>query len=40
VPEKMDAAIKWLKSEYPEKPIIPVSAKTGENMDKIYEMMK
>jgi len=39
-PEKMDAAIKWLKIEYPNKPMIPVSAKTGENMDKIYEMMK
>ena len=39
-PEKMGAAIKWLKTEYPDKPMIPVSAKTGENMDKIYEMMK
>lgn len=34
--EKMDAAIQWLKKEYPDKPIYPVSAKTGENMDKLY----
>ncbi len=39
-PEKMDSAINWLKSEYPEKPIIPVSTKTGENLDKVYEMMQ
>jgi len=39
-PEKMNDAIKWLKAEYPNKPMIPVSTKTGENMDKIYEMMQ
>ena len=39
-PEKMAAAIGWLKKEYPEKPLFPVSAKTGENMEKIYEMMQ
>ena len=39
-PAQMDAATKWLKKEYPEKPIIPVSNKTGENMEKVYEMMQ
>ncbi|MCL2295784.1 MAG: GTPase [Methanomassiliicoccaceae archaeon] len=39
-PEKMDATIKWLKAEYPDKLMIPVSTKTGENLDKVYEMMQ
>jgi len=39
-PAQMDDAIKWLKAEYPDKPMIPVSTKTGENLDKIYEMMQ
>ena len=39
-PEKMADVIKWLKTEYPDKPMIPVSTKTGENMDKVYEMMQ
>lgn len=38
--EQMDSAITWLKSEYPDKPMIPVSTKTGENLDKVYEMMQ
>jgi len=38
--EAMNDAITWLKKEYPDKPMIPVSTKTGENMDKVYEMMK
>jgi len=38
--EKMDAATKYLKAEYPDKPIIPVSTKTGENLQKVYEMMQ
>jgi G3E family GTPase len=38
-PGKMDAAIKWMSTEYPDKPIIPVSTKTGENMEKVYGMM-
>jgi G3E family GTPase len=38
--EKMDAAINWLSGEYPNKPIIPVSSKTGENMDIVYGMMQ
>lgn len=39
-PEKIDAAIKWLKAEYPDKLMIPVSSKTNENMDKVYGMMQ
>jgi G3E family GTPase len=39
-PEKMEATIKWLKEKYPDKPMIPVSTKTGENLDKVYEMMQ
>ena len=39
-PEQMDAAIRWLKTEYPDKPMIPVSTKTGENLEKVYEMMQ
>ena len=38
-PESMNAAIGWLKAEYPKKPMIPVSTKTGENMEKVYGMM-
>ena len=39
-PEKMEAAIQWIRAEYPDKPIIPVSTKTGENLDKVYGMMQ
>jgi Putative GTPases (G3E family) len=39
-PEKMKAAMDWLKKEYPNKPMIPVSTKTGENLEKVYEMMQ
>jgi G3E family GTPase len=39
-PDKVNDAINWLKKEYPDKPMIPVSNKTGENMDKVYEMMQ
>ncbi|MDY0294094.1 MAG: GTP-binding protein [Candidatus Methanomethylophilaceae archaeon] len=38
-PSKMEAAISWVKKEYPDTPIIPVSAKTGENLDKFFERM-
>lgn len=30
----------WLKDRYPNKPIIPISASTGENLEKVYEMMR
>ncbi|MCL2317776.1 MAG: GTPase [Methanomassiliicoccaceae archaeon] len=39
-PEKMAAATHWIRTEYPDKPIIPVSTKTGENMEKVYGMMQ
>jgi len=38
-PEKTASAIQWIRTEYPDKPIIPVSTKTGENMEKVYGMM-
>jgi len=39
-PAEMEAAIEWLRSECPGRPIIPISTRTGENLDKVYEMMK
>lgn len=39
-PEKMASATGWLKSQYPDKPVIPVSTKTGENLERVYEMMQ
>lgn len=39
-PEELAEAKNWLKNEYPDKPIINVSNKTGENLDKVYGMMK
>jgi len=39
-PEKMASAVSWLKEKYPDVPLIPVSVKTGENLEKIYGMMK
>lgn len=39
-PEKLAEAVNWLRFEYPDKEVIAVSNKTGENMDKVYEMMK
>ena len=39
-PEKIEQIKAWVHESFPEKPIQEISAKTGENMDKIYEMMK
>jgi G3E family GTPase len=39
-PEKLAAATAWIHREYPDKEIIPVSTKTGENLEKVYGMMK
>jgi G3E family GTPase len=39
-PEKIADATKWLNTEFPEKMVIPVSNKTNENLDKVYELMK
>lgn len=39
-PEKIADATKWLNTEFPDKKVIPVSNKTNENLDKVYELMK
>jgi len=39
-PEKIAAATDWLKREYPDKEIIQASNKTGQNLDRIYELMQ
>lgn len=39
-PEKIEQIKAWVHESFPEKPIQEISAKTGENMDKLYEMMK
>ena len=39
-PEKMKEIKEWMASEFPSKPLLPISVKTGENLDKVYEMMK
>lgn len=39
-PEKIVDATKWLNTEFPDKKVIPVSNKTNENLDKVYELMK
>lgn len=38
--EKMDEVLDWLRFEFRDREIIPVSLKTGENMDKVHGMMK
>ncbi len=39
-PESISKAKTWLAAEFPEKEIIPVSTKTGENLERVYELMK
>ncbi|MCK9322796.1 MAG: GTP-binding protein [Candidatus Methanomethylophilaceae archaeon] len=39
-PEQLASAAAYLKREYPDKLIISVSNKTGQNLDKVYELMK
>lgn len=38
-PEKIKEVTDWLSSEFPGKNILPISIKTGENLDKVYELM-
>jgi len=38
--ESLDRATKWLSSTYPNKPILNVSTKNGDNMDKVMGMMQ
>ena len=39
-PEKIKEITGWLKEKFPEIPVLPVSVKTGENFEKVEEMMK
>lgn len=39
-PGQIDEIEQYLKTNFPGKPIIAVSAKTGENVDKLYELMR
>lgn len=39
-PAQIAAATQYLNGQFPGKPVIPVSTKTGDNLEKIYEMMK
>lgn len=39
-PGQIDEIEKYLKTNFPGKPVIAVSAKTGENVDKLYELMR
>lgn len=39
-PGQIDSIKAWFEEEFPGKQLLPVSAKTGENMDKVYEMMQ
>ena len=39
-PEQLASAAAYLKREYPDKLILSVSNKTGQNLDKVYELMK
>ena len=39
-PEELAEVTNWLKFEYPDKPVYPISIKDGKNMDKVRELMK
>lgn len=39
-PGQLDEIEKYLRSNFPGKPVIAVSAKTGENIDELYELMR
>ncbi len=38
--ERMDEVLDWLRSEFSDSEVIPISTNTGHNMDKLHEMMK
>ena len=38
-PEKIAEISNWISSEYPDKKFLPISIKTDENRDKVYELM-
>ena len=39
-PGQIEEVSGWLKAQYPDKPVMAISAKTDENIDKLYEMMR
>ncbi len=39
-PGQIEEVSGWLKNQYPDKPIMAISAKTDENIDRLYEMMR
>ncbi len=39
-PGQIEEVTAWLKKEYSDKPIMAISAKTDENIDKLFEMMR
>ena len=39
-PGQIEEVTGWLNKEFPDKPVFAVSAKTDENIDQLYEMMR
>ena len=39
-PGQIDEITKWMKEQFPNKPIQVISAKNDDNLDKVYEMMQ
>ena len=39
-PGQIEDATAWLHERFPETKVIPVSVKTGDNLDKVYEMIE
>jgi len=39
-PGQVESINGWFKKEFPDKKVMVISAKTGENLDAVYEMMK
>ena len=39
-PGQIEAITTWINDKFPGKPVQAISAKTGENMDKLYELMQ
>ena len=39
-PGQVESIEGWFKKEFPDKKVMIISAKTGENLDSVYEMMK
>ena len=39
-PGQIEEVTDWLNKEFPDKPVFAVSAKTDENIDQLYEMMR